>query len=163
MAARRPKEYKGKQPNKNNPRSQISSKLNERTHPSSNKANNRSQGEHGGTSNSQRKGNGRSGQETWSCHKCGRKGHLANDCRTPEYFVNLYKELQQLKAKQHKIHTLDAPILDTTENCMVSDFQTDLRVSFGVAVKGAALRESIHAASIHSEVVLLDSATTHTI
>ena len=29
-----------------------------------------------------------------NCHKCGRNGHLAKDCRAPPYIVNMYKELQ---------------------------------------------------------------------
>ena len=77
--------------------------------------------------------------------------------------MNVYKELQHLKAKQHENHALDAPTLDITKNYMVSNFQSDLRMSSGIVVKGTALRESMHANSIHPEVALLDSATTHTI
>ena len=58
---------------------------------------------------------------------------------------------------------LDAPTLDITENYMVSNFQSDLRMNSGITVKGTALRESMHANSLHLEVALLDSATTHMI
>ena len=77
--------------------------------------------------------------------------------------MNLYKELQKLKAKQHETHILDASTLDIIENYMVSNSKSDFRMSSGIAVKGTALRESIHADSNHPEVALLDSATTHTI
>ena len=33
-----------------------------------------------------------------TCHNCGRTRHLAKDCKTNEYFVKMYKELQQLKS-----------------------------------------------------------------
>ena len=77
--------------------------------------------------------------------------------------MNLYKELQQLKAKQYETHALDASTLDTIENYMVSDFQTNLGVNSGVAAKGTTLRESMHTANIHPEMALLDNATSHTI
>jgi hypothetical protein len=32
--------------------------------------------------------------EPRSCHKCGRKGHIAKDCRAGDYLVQVYKELQ---------------------------------------------------------------------
>jgi hypothetical protein len=96
LAAKRPKGFKGKQ-SMNNPKQQSSSKPRDRTSPSG--------------SNPQRRA---SGGETRSCHKCGRKGHLARDCRTDDYFVLMYKELQRLKSKQPETHALDAPTLDDT-------------------------------------------------
>ena len=108
------------------------------------------------------------GLETRSCHKCGRKGHLANSCRTPEYFVNIYKELQQLKARQPKAHALDAPTPEATENYMVSGPTPALAINSGLASnsnidgKDTSLRESWLAHS-GQELALLDSATTHTI
>ena len=38
-------------------------------------------------------------------HKCGRKGHYAKECRASAYVVELYKELQQLKANLGRIIT----------------------------------------------------------
>ena len=76
--------------------------------------------------------------------------------------MNLYKELQQLKAKQPKAHTLDAPTPDATENYMVSEFLTNLGANSRVAMKGTTLRASMHADS-NQEVALLDSTTIYTI
>ena len=76
--------------------------------------------------------------------------------------MNLYKELQQLKAKQLEAHALDAPMPEATENYMVSESLTDLGVNYGVAMKDTTLRASLHANS-NQEPALLDSATTHTI
>lgn len=30
-----------------------------------------------------------------SCHKCGRHGHFACDCRTSTYIVEMYREVQK--------------------------------------------------------------------
>jgi hypothetical protein len=143
LAARRPKGFKEKQ-SRNNPKQQSSSKLKDRTSPSG--------------SNPQRKANG---GETRSCHKCGRKGYLARDCRTDDFFVHMYKELQRLKSKQPESHALDTPTLDDTENYMVR--LSDLGESPEIDVMGTALRVSMHTGGIHREMALLDSATTHTI
>ena len=88
---------------------------------------------------------------------------MANDCQTNEYFVNMYKELQQLKSKQRETHTLDAPTLDDAEYYMVSHIDLDLGMSSGIAIMNIVPRESLLGASTHPEVALLDSATTHTI
>jgi hypothetical protein len=122
LAARRPKGFKEKQ-SRNNPKQQSSSKLKDRTSPSG--------------SNPQRKANG---GETRSCHKCGRKGYLARDCRTDDFFVHMYKELQRLKSKQPESHALDTPTLDDTENYMVR--LSDLGESPEIDVMGTALRLS---------------------
>ena len=74
----------------------------------------------------------------------------------------MYKELEQLKSKQRKAHILDAPMLDDTENYMVS--LTDLGdpgMSFGVTLLDIVPKVNIHATGIHQDVALLDSATTH--
>ena len=88
---------------------------------------------------------------------------MANDCRTNEYFVNLYKELQQLKSKQREAYTLDAPTLDDTKNYMVSHTDLDTGMSFGVVVLDIVPRVNLLTANTHPEVALFDSATTHTI
>ena len=90
---------------------------------------------------------------------------MANSCRTPEYFVNIYKELQQLKARQLEAHALDAPTPEATENYMISGPTPALAINFGLASnsnidgKGTSLRESWLAHS-GQELALLDSATT---
>lgn len=55
------------------------------------------------------------------CHKCGRKEHFAKECKTPAYFVEIYKELQKLRGVQRETHALDAPSLFEldAENYMV--------------------------------------------
>ena len=49
-----------------------------------------------------------------NCHKCGRKGHFAKDCRAPPCIVNMYKELHNLELKPVKLITLRTPILSQT-------------------------------------------------
>ena len=105
MAARKPKGFRGRQQIRSYSKQQFSSKLKGRSSLNPSRASG---------SNPQRRTNGGPQQETRSYHKYGRKAHLANNCRTNEYFVNLYKELQQLKSKQREAHTLDAPMLDDT-------------------------------------------------
>ena len=78
-----------------------------------------------------------------ACHKCGRQGHYARECRTPEYFVEMYRELQKLKEEKREVHTLDAPSFNDIdpENYMVQLSQH----------------------STPSDTALLDSASTHSI
>ena len=80
-----------------------------------------------------------------NCHKCGRPGHYARECRSSEYLQTLYKELQALKGSKRETHTLDAPSLTLTEldpeNYMVNNGST----------------------GIEANIALLDSASTHTI
>ena len=100
--------------------------------------------------------------------KCGRKGHVAKTYRTADYFVNIYKELQQLKTKQPETHlaeahSLDAPLVEATENYMVCDTLTNSNVNSGVVIIGTTQRESMLTDGIYSEVALLDNATTYTI
>ena len=73
--------------------------------------------------------------------------HLANDCRTNEYFVNMYKELQHLKSKQREAHTLDALMLNDAENYIVSHIDLDLGMSSGIAIMDIDPRESLLAAT----------------
>ena len=77
--------------------------------------------------------------------------------------MNIYKELQQLKTKQPEAHSLDASSAKAIENYMVCDTLTNLKMNSGVAIMGTTQRESMLTDGIHSEVALLDSATTHTI
>ena len=84
MATRRPKGFRGRQQFRNNSKQQFSSKVKDRSSQNSNKAY---------SSNPQHRTNDGPQQKTRSCQKCGRKRHPANNCRTNEYFVNLYKEL----------------------------------------------------------------------
>ena len=166
MAASKPKGYKGKQPYNSKPQFV---KSRNKTYQNPNRTDSRpTQGNQSGGNNHQRRRNDGIGPEMRSCHKCGRKGHLANSCRTPEYFINIYKELQQLKARHPKAHALDAPMPEATENFMVSDLAPAFAVNSGLASnsnvdgKGTSLRESWLAHS-GQELALLDSATTHTI
>ena len=85
-------------------------------------------------------------QEQRNCYKCGRKDHIAKDCRAPDYVASMYKELRLLKSQKRKTHMFDASSLDDTnkelENYLVS-------ISRFPAVDPV--------------IALLDSATTHTI
>jgi hypothetical protein len=110
--------------------------------------------------------------EPRSCHKCGRKGHIAKDCQAGDYLIQVYKELQQLKSKQPEAHAVDAPSFEDTENYMVQLLDlgesTRLEPTFEKDPKdqttGPAPRAlSLYSGSNHQEVALLDSATTHTI
>ena len=166
MATRKPKGYKGKQPYNSKPQF---AKSRNKTYQNPNRTDSKPmQGNQSGGSNQQRRQNVKIGPEMRSCYKYGRKGHLANSCRTPEYFVNIYKELQQLKARQPEAHALDAPTLAANENYMVNGPTPALAINSGFASnlnidgKGTSLRESWLAHN-SQELALLNSATTHTI
>ena len=156
MAAKRSKKFWGREQFRGYPSKQhFSSKLKGKTSPNPTRPNN---------SNCQCRTRGKLQQETRTCHKCGQKGHLANDCWTNEYFVNMYKKLQHLKSKQREAFILDAPTLNDTGNYIVT--HTDLEnigVSSRVAFMDIVPRVSLHATNTHLEVALLNSATTHTI
>jgi hypothetical protein len=105
--------------------------------------------------------------EPCSCHKCGRKGHIAKDCRAGDYLVQMYKELQQLKSKQPEAHAVDAPSFEDTENYMVQLIDlgesTRLEPVFEDDPKdqttGPAPRAlSLYSGSNHREMALLNSA-----
>jgi len=53
---------------------------------------------------------GKCPSDTHSCYKCGRVGHLANVCRTPDYFVKMFQENKKLKAQSREAHTMDVSI-----------------------------------------------------
>jgi hypothetical protein len=42
-----------------------------------------------------------------NCHKCGRKGHYAKECRASTYVVELYRKLQRLKNQSRQNYNLD--------------------------------------------------------
>ena len=44
-----------------------------------------------------------------NCHKCGRKGHFAKDCRAPSYITNMYRELQQLRTQNKQNYNFENP------------------------------------------------------
>jgi hypothetical protein len=85
----------------------------------------------------------KSSRGSYDCHNCLRLGYFARDCKTLEYFVKMYQELQRLKSRQREIHTQDAPSLENVEpkNFMVS----------------------MDKSKANPNVTLLDSANTHTI
>ena len=102
-------------------------------------------------------------KDTRTCHNCDRTGYLAKDCTTNEYFVKMYKELQQLKSQQREARTLDAPSLEGTnlENYMASLPGFDM--CSGIIESDIVKRESLLTYSNHHDVALLESATTHMI
>ena len=84
-------------------------------------------------------------QNSQTCHKCGRTGHIARNCRASQYVVSIYKELQDLKSRPvpREAHSLDIQALDPKlENYLMS---TSRMAHDGL------------------DTALLDSATTHSI
>jgi len=71
-------------------------------------------------------------------------GHLANVCRTAEYFVKLFKENKKFKSQKREAHTMDASM---------DPFQDDEMTTY--------VAEDNSPGESHG--VLLDSASTHTI
>ena len=78
-----------------------------------------------------------------NCHKCGRKGHYAKECRASAYVIELYKEVQRLKNQSRENYNIDIQQDNTLD---VENFMT---------VRGNLESETNQA--------LLDSASTHTI
>jgi hypothetical protein len=80
-----------------------------------------------------------------NCHKCGRKGHFAKECRAPPYLVSMYKELQQLRnppRQNYNIETQNPP----SPNHDIENYMTIYEQS-----------------TSQPDVALLDSASTHTL
>ena len=80
-----------------------------------------------------------------NCHKCGRKGHFAKDCRAPPYLVNMYKELQQLR----------------NQSCQTYNFENPQSLSNSEDLENYMTIFETH--SLKPNEALLDSASTHTI
>ena len=78
-----------------------------------------------------------------NCHKCGRKGHYAKECRTSTYVVELYKELQRLKGHPRENYNFN---IQPNQNLDIENYMT--------------LREN---GTPGSKIVLLDSTSTHII
>ena len=80
-----------------------------------------------------------------NCHKCGRKCHFAKDCRTSQYIVDMFRELQELRNKpRHNYHF---------EPSDMSDLDFDVENFMAIREGGMSIQD----------VALLDSASTHTI
>jgi hypothetical protein len=80
-----------------------------------------------------------------NCHKCGRPGHFAKDCRPPPYLVNMYKELQQLRLQPRQNYNFQTPNPSSSTHDLES-FMT---------IYGSHTSQP--------DVALLDSGSTHTI
>ena len=80
-----------------------------------------------------------------NCHKCGRQGHFAKDCRAPPYLVNMYKKLQQLRLQPRQNYNFENPNPSSSTHGLES-FMT---------IYGKHTSEP--------DVALLDSGSTHTI
>ena len=96
-----------------------------------------------GTPNKSKPHHSSSKPEKGNCHKCGRKGHYAKECRASAYVIELYKEVQRLKGsnrENYNFHVQPNQELDI-ENFMTVRNEENLEP--GIA--------------------LLDSASTHTI
>jgi hypothetical protein len=80
-----------------------------------------------------------------NCHKCGRPGHFAKECRAPPYLVNMYKELQQLRLQPRQNYNFQTPNPSSSTHDLES-FMT---------IYGSHTSQP--------DVALLDSGSTHTI
>jgi hypothetical protein len=78
-----------------------------------------------------------------NCHKCGRKGHYAKECRASAYVVELYRELQRLKNQSRQNYNLDVQL---DNNPDIENFMTLRGIS-----------------ETKANIALLDRASTHTI
>ena len=93
-------------------------------------------------------------ESSLTCHRCGRLGHIVKHCRSSQYLVNLYKELQDLKSKStpREAHSLD--LSREAHSVDFSDLDPDLE-NYLVSTSKLA-PDSL-------DIALLDSATTHSI
>ena len=73
-----------------------------------------------------------------NCHKCGRKGHYAKECRASAYVIELYRELQRLTNQSRQNYNMDVQI---DNNPDIENFMT-LRGKFedkaNIALLGSA-------------------------
>ena len=83
--------------------------------------------------------------ERGHCHKCGRKGLYAKECRASSYVIAMYTELQSLREGKRETHTFDAP--STTFSRLDPEIYM---VQSGVPANKA-------------KIALLDSASIHTV
>ena len=81
-----------------------------------------------------------------NCHKYGRKGHFAKDCRVPSY-INMYMELQQLRTQNRQAYNFENPYPNPAPDTKnIENYMTIYEQH-----------------SSNPNEVLLDSASTHTI
>ena len=83
--------------------------------------------------------------QSGNCHKCGRRGHFAKDCRAPQYVINLYRENQQLRNQPRQNYNFEGP----NQSSSTYDVESFMTI--------------YEAQPSDSDVALLDSASTHTI
>ena len=80
-----------------------------------------------------------------NCHKYGRKGHFAKDCRASQYIIDMFRELQVLRNKPRQNYNF--------EPSNMPEFYYDVE-NFMAIYEGT---------SSNQDVALLDNASTHTI
>jgi hypothetical protein len=84
-----------------------------------------------------------------NCHKCGRKGHFAKDCRAPPYIVSMYRELQQLRTQIRQAYNFENPNPAPNPPSYTEDIENYMTLYEG--------------GSSNPNEALLDSASIHTI